>query len=93
MAALHLGANLINDYYDSFGSDPLNRHFTPFSGGSRVIQNGGLSPGQVRTLAYLFLALGVGCGLGLDLPGRPWVALAGLWVWRRPSSIPPRRCS
>jgi len=27
VAALHLGANLINDYYDSFGSDPLNRNF------------------------------------------------------------------
>ena len=58
VAALHLGANLINDYYDSFGSDPLNRNFTPFSGGSRVIQNRELSPGQVKILAYLLLGLG-----------------------------------
>ena len=69
VAALQVGANLINDYYDSFGSDPLNRNFTPFSGGSRVIQDGQMSPGQVRTLAYLLLGLGVGCGLGLDLSG------------------------
>ncbi len=78
VAALHLGANLINDYYDSFGSDPINRNFTPFSGGSRVIQNQQLTPGQVRTLAYLMLGLGVGCGLILIYLGRPWVALVGL---------------
>ena len=78
VAALHLGANLINDYYDSFGSDPLNRHFTPFSGGSRVIQNRELSPGQVKTLAYLLFALGAVCGLVLIFQGRPWVALVGL---------------
>ena len=78
VAALHLGANLINDYYDSFGSDPLNPNFTPFSGGSRVIQNREMSPGQVRTLAYLLLGLGVGCGLILIYLGRPWVALVGL---------------
>ena len=78
VAALHLGANLINDYYDSFGSDPLNRNFTPFSGGSRVIQDGQMSPGQVKTQAYLMLGLGVGCGLSLIYLGRPWVALVGL---------------
>jgi 1,4-dihydroxy-2-naphthoate polyprenyltransferase len=78
VAALHLGANLINDYYDSFGSDPLNRNFTPFSGGSRVIQNQEMSPEGVKLLAYLLLGLGVGCGLMLIYLGRPWVALAGL---------------
>jgi 1,4-dihydroxy-2-naphthoate octaprenyltransferase len=78
VAALHLGANLINDYYDSFGSDPLNRNFTPFSGGSRVIQNQEMSPGHVKFLAYLLLGLGVGCGLLLIYLGRPWVALVGL---------------
>jgi 1,4-dihydroxy-2-naphthoate polyprenyltransferase len=78
VAALHLGANLINDYYDSFGSDPINLNVTPFSGGSRVIQDRLMSPGQVRTLAYLLFALGVGCGLALIFGGRPWVALVGL---------------
>jgi 1,4-dihydroxy-2-naphthoate octaprenyltransferase len=78
VAALHLGANLINDYYDSFGSDPLNRNFTPFSGGSRVIQDRQMSPVQVKTLAYLMLGLGVGCGLTLIYLGRPWVAVIGL---------------
>lgn len=78
VASLHLGANLINDYYDSFGSDPLNVHFTPFSGGSRVIQNQELSAGTVRVMAHLFLGLGVVCGLALIYLGRPWVALLGL---------------
>jgi 1,4-dihydroxy-2-naphthoate octaprenyltransferase len=78
VAALHLGANLINDYYDSFGSDPLNRNFTPFSGGSRVIQDRRMTPGQVQTLAYLLFAVGVGCGLLLIFQGRPWVAVIGL---------------
>ena len=78
VGALQVGANLINDYYDSFGSDPLNRNFTPFSGGSRVIQDGKMSPGQVKILAYLMLGLGAVCGLGLIYLGRPWVALVGL---------------
>jgi len=47
VAALHSGANLLNDYYDAFGSDPINAHVTPFSGGSRVIQDRGLSPDAV----------------------------------------------
>ncbi|MGO9578330.1 MAG: prenyltransferase [Desulfobaccales bacterium] len=78
VAALHLGANLINDYYDSFGSDPLNRNFTPFSGGSRVIQDRRMTPVQVRTLACLLFTLGVGCGLILIFQGRPYVAVIGL---------------
>jgi 1,4-dihydroxy-2-naphthoate octaprenyltransferase len=78
VAALHCGANLINDYYDSFGSDPINRNVTPFSGGSRVIQDGRMAPAAVRNLAYALFALGVACGLGLIYLGRPWVALVGL---------------
>jgi len=77
VAALQIGANLMNDYYDSFGSDPLNLNVTPFSAGSRVIQNRELSADTVRTMAYLFLALGVVCGLVLAMKGRPWVALLG----------------
>ena len=77
VAALHLGANLINDYYDAFGSDPLNRNFTPFSGGSRVIQDEELGAETVKTLAYFFLALGVVCGLTLIYLDRPWVAVFG----------------
>ena len=78
VAGLHLGANLLNDYYDSFGSDPLNLYVTPFSGGSRVIQDQELTAETVRWLAFLFLGVGVLCGLALIFLGRPWVAFLGL---------------
>jgi len=77
VAALHSGANLLNDYYDSFGSDPLNQNVTPFSGGSRVIQNGEMAAESVKTLAYFCLAVGVICGLALIYAGRHWVAVIG----------------
>ena len=78
VAALHLGANLLNDYYDSFGSDPLNEHVTPFSGGSRVIQKQELSADTVCTMAYVFLGFGMACGVALIFLGRPLVAILGL---------------
>ena len=78
VACLHLGGNLIDDFYDSFGSDPINVYATPFSGGSRVIQNQELSADTVRFLAFLFLALGCVCGLALIFLGRTWVAFLGL---------------
>ncbi len=78
VAALHSGGNLINDYYDSFGSDPLNRFESPYSGGSRVIVRKELSAAAVRNLAYFFLGLGAVCGLALIYLGRPYVAVVGL---------------
>jgi 1,4-dihydroxy-2-naphthoate octaprenyltransferase len=78
VAAVHLGGNLINDYYDSFGSDPLNENFTPFSGGSRVIQDQELTADRVRSMAYFSFAIGLACGLVLIFTGRPAVALVGL---------------
>jgi 1,4-dihydroxy-2-naphthoate polyprenyltransferase len=39
----HAGANLINDYFDAIGSDLINQSPTPFSGGSKLIQQGLLS--------------------------------------------------
>jgi 1,4-dihydroxy-2-naphthoate octaprenyltransferase len=77
VASLQVGANLLNDYYDSFGSDPLNEYYTPFSGGSRVIQNQELSAETVRAMAYAFLGLGMLCGLALIFLGRTWVAVVG----------------
>jgi 1,4-dihydroxy-2-naphthoate octaprenyltransferase len=78
VALLHSGGNLINDFYDSFGSDPINRFATPFSGGSRVIQNGELSAETVLFMAYLCFGLGVLCGLALIYLGRPYVMVLGL---------------
>lgn len=77
VGTLHLGANLINDYYDARGSDPINIRFTPFSGGSRVIQNKEIAPGVILFMALLFFALGLGCGIWLARFGRPLVLVIG----------------
>ena len=88
----HAGVNVLNDYYDHLnGSDAGNSdRLFPFTGGSRFIQNGVLSPGQ--TLAFglaLFLAVVLG---GLWLIGHSgaglfWIGLAGLaigWAYSAP---------
>ncbi len=61
LAALlcHAGMNALNDYYDwKNGADGLNRNaLTPFSGGSRFIQKGIVSPaGTLRLGAALVMA-------------------------------------
>ena len=87
---LHLGANLLNDYFDDRGSDPINVRLTPFSGGSRVIQNGELSPLTVLTMALFFFAVGLSVGIWLVCIGRPLVIPIGLlgigagWAYSAP---------
>lgn len=79
LSALHLGSNLLNDYYDSKGSDPINIRLTPFSGGSRVIQKNELHPNTFLGLSILFFSIGVACGLWFTFWGRPYVLLIGLF--------------
>ncbi|OPX20787.1 MAG: 1,4-dihydroxy-2-naphthoate octaprenyltransferase [Desulfobacca sp. 4484_104] len=78
VGSLHLGANLINDYFDAQGSDPLNLKITPFSGGSRVIQNQQFSAGTIKIMALSFFGLAIAAGLTLIYLGRPLVAVLGL---------------
>jgi 1,4-dihydroxy-2-naphthoate polyprenyltransferase len=59
----HAGSNLINDYFDSEGSDPINRSVTPFSGGSRLIQQNLLPKKSFLKAALVFF------GLSLALAG------------------------
>jgi len=90
MAALHTGANLINDYFDSRGSDPVNMRVTPFSGGSRAIQDGGASPRVVLLMALFCFAVGTAVGMWLVASGRPMVIPIGLlglgaaWAYSSP---------
>lgn len=79
LSALHLGSNLLNDYYDSKGSDPINIRLTPFSGGSRVIQENDIKPNTVLALSLFFFFIGVACGLWFTFWGRPYVLLIGLF--------------
>ena len=63
----HAGANLINDFYDATGSDAVNEQPTPFSGGSRVIQQGLMTRETVFRGALLAYSLGLGTAIGLTL--------------------------
>ena len=67
--SIHLGANIANDYFDhKSGNDEINKDYIrPFSGGSRMIQKGLLSPSEVLLGSLVFFALGVSIGLYLAL--------------------------
>lgn len=75
----HAGANLINDYYDALGSDRINEKVTPFSAGSRVIQQGFLSRTTVLNAAIWAYGLGLGTALALSFVyANAWVFLLAL---------------
>lgn len=72
IACVHLGANLANDYFDyKTGCDSRNPEPTPYSGGSRVIQDGLISGRAVVTASAFFFAAGAVLGLYLNslVPG------------------------
>jgi 1,4-dihydroxy-2-naphthoate octaprenyltransferase len=56
---LHASANLSNDYFDHLtGNDELNKTFaSPFTGGSRVIQEGLVQPKTMLAASLLCMAL------------------------------------
>lgn len=61
------GTNLANDYYDhKTGNDEVNTNLTPFSGGSRVIQNGIVPPKHMLIGSFVFFGLGSIIGLYLN---------------------------
>lgn len=83
VVALHLGANLANDYFDYVtGCDQLNPEPTPFSGGSRVIQNRLIASRTILAVSLACFALGAALGLVLNamVPGNRvlYLGIAGL---------------
>jgi 1,4-dihydroxy-2-naphthoate octaprenyltransferase len=63
---IHAGANVANDYFDHIsGADLLNKNPTPFSGGSRFIQKGILSPRATLLIAVTYLAIGASLGIAI----------------------------
>lgn len=66
----HAGVNVLNDYYDALnGTDAQNTdRIFPFTGGSRFIQNGVMTPSQTRRFGFTLFA---------------GVALAGIWLMER----------
>jgi 1,4-dihydroxy-2-naphthoate polyprenyltransferase len=72
--ALHAGANVTNDYFDSSTQDDwLNKNPTPFSGGRQFIQQGVLSPRATLLAGLGYLA--IGCAIGLVIVWRTRSAL------------------
>lgn len=60
------GINTANDYYDHLSTDDeVNQELTPFSGGSRVIQEGIVPPRRMLVLSLISFALTVIIGLYL----------------------------
>lgn len=88
----HGGANVVNDYYDAkSGCDAANdERVFPFTGGSRVIQNGVLSLQEAGVFGYALLAIVIPAGLWLTAvsgPGLIGIGLAGLiigWAYSAP---------
>jgi 1,4-dihydroxy-2-naphthoate octaprenyltransferase len=78
---LHLGANIANDYFDhKSGNDEVNKEFIrPFSGGSRTIQLGLLSPREVLAGALLFYAAAILIGVYFALAVGLFIVIIGLF--------------
>lgn len=83
-ACIHLGLNVVNDIYDTkSGADDANVTPTPFSGGSRVLQYGLVTPAFMRQLAVGFFAVGVGIGIFLAATRSIeilWLGIAGVFL-------------
>lgn len=65
---LHLACNVINDYFDfKSGNDASNRNaLVPFSGGSRILVEGYVSPREALILSLTLALLGSSLGLFLN---------------------------
>ncbi|MBI1912481.1 MAG: 1,4-dihydroxy-2-naphthoate octaprenyltransferase [Deltaproteobacteria bacterium] len=74
----HAGMNVINDYYDyRNGTDNINKKgLTPFTGGSRFIQKGLITPKETLAFGLGLITLGTIAGLFLSYFS-PWLLAIG----------------
>ena len=76
---INAGTNLTNDYFDHRSrSDDMNREATPFSGGSRVIQEHLISPTKIYHTSLIFFGLAALIGLYLTFVRGLVVLLIGI---------------
>ena len=78
----HAGTNSANDYSDHVTrNDESNKLFSPFNGGSRVIQAGLMSPSKVFILAVVMFtgAIAIGLSLNARLHDAPLAVSPLLW--------------
>ena len=77
LVSAHFGANLSNDYFDHLsGNDAVNKRFTLFNGGSRVIQEGLLRPQAILRAAIFSFSVSIGSGIYLLWTFQRWE-----WLW------------
>ena len=78
--SIHLGANVVNDYWDYHqGSDNINIEFIrPFTGGSRMIQEGLLSPRAVLAGSIIIFSIGAIIGIYLTFTRGFFILILGL---------------
>jgi 1,4-dihydroxy-2-naphthoate polyprenyltransferase len=82
---VHAGTNLVNDYFDHKSNlDEINKDYTPFSGGSRVIQDKELSPKAMFIAGILMFILAGGIGLYLNAITKGntilYIGIAGFFI-------------
>jgi len=81
---LQAAPNMSNDYFDHLaGTDEINRELTPFSGGSRVIQDGTFGARQVLIVSVVLYVVGAAIGVYLaSVRGWPvlWLGLIGVFL-------------
>jgi 1,4-dihydroxy-2-naphthoate octaprenyltransferase len=77
---LHLGSNTINDWFDHrSGNDEVNVDFaSPFTGGSRMIQAGSVTPRGVLILSIVLFTLATLIGIYLYTVRGPAIILFGI---------------
>lgn len=77
---IHIGTNLANDYFDHLsGADQANLNPTPFSGGSRMIQDGIILPKKILYAALAAFIFGSLIGLYLNyLCGKNIILILGV---------------
>ena len=79
----HAGTNVANDYSDHITrNDEVNKLFSPFNGGSRVIQAGLMSPSQVFLYAIALFAgvVWIGLTLNMNLHGAYFALSPLFWI-------------
>lgn len=82
----HIACNVANDYFDfRSGNDASNRSgMSPFSGGSRMVLEGFVKPGETLAVSLIFAALGSAIGLYINfsLPGNTilFFGIVGLFL-------------
>ncbi|MDP6434978.1 MAG: UbiA family prenyltransferase [Arenicellales bacterium] len=80
---VHAGINLANDYSDHVtGNDEANKLFSPFNGGSRMIQAGLFSPHRIFLFSVLMFlgAIAVGLNINLILFGSALALSPLIWI-------------